>query len=170
VGVAIVGSVLIFTGNPRPCTDREVPVSTAASQQLRTAWDQFKAEAASGQATLTVTETEVTSRGVEYIDEKNIPLNNLQVHFCSDGLGEALGTIDVPGPNIHVLLRGTLDLSGSKPRIDVQTIKAGNFPGFGTSWILDNIIKKGNADVLNTDVHLTGLQITDGSATLTAGP
>ncbi len=145
------------------------PVSTAASQQLRSDWDQFTHAAPSGQATLTLTETGVTSRGVEYIDEKDIPLKNLQVHFCSDGLGEALGTIDTPGPNINVLLRGTLDLSGSKPRIDVRTIKAGNFPGFGTSWILNNIIKKGNADVLNIDAPLTGLKITDGSAALTAG-
>jgi hypothetical protein len=170
VGVAVVGSVLIFTGKPSACTDRQVPVSTAASDQLRSDWDQFTHAAATGQATLTLTETGVTSRGVEYIDEKDIPLKNLQVHFCSDGLGEALGTIDTPGPDINVLLRGNLDLSGSKPRIDVRTIKAGNFPGFGTGWILDNVVKKGNADILNIDAPLKALKVTDGSAALTAGP
>ena len=91
------------------------------------------------------------------------------MRFCPDGLGEATGTIKTPGPDIKVLLRGSLDLSGEKPRIDVQTIKAGNFPGFGTTWILDNVIKKSNADILDIKVPLTKLEISDGSATLTGG-
>jgi len=107
---------------------------------------------------------------VEYIEEKDIPLEDLRVHFCEDGLGEALGTINTPGPDIKVLLRGTLDLSGPKPKIDVQTIKAGNFPGFGTTWIINNIIKRGDADILDLEPNLISLEITDGSATLTGGP
>jgi hypothetical protein len=169
VGAAIVGGVLIFTGSPSPCSDRDIVPSTAASQQLRAEWDAFEDQAAAGGAQITFTEVGVTSRGVEYIDEKDIPLEDLQVHFCPDGLGEATGTIKTPGPDIKVLLRGTLDLSGAKPRIDVQTIKAGNFPGFGTTWILDNVIKKSNADILDIKVPLTRLEISDGSATLTGG-
>ena len=46
----------------------------------------------------------------------------------------------------------------------------GNFPGFGTTWIINNIIKRGNADILDMDEHLVSLEIQDGSATLTAGP
>jgi hypothetical protein len=52
----------------------------------------------------------------------------------------------------------------------VDTIKAGNFPGFGTTWIINNIIKKGDADILDMDEHLIGLEIQDNSATLTGGP
>ena len=169
LGAAIVGGVLIFTGSPSPCSDRVVEVSSAASQQLRADWAAFEDQAASGSAQITFTETGVTSRGVEYIDEKDIPLEDLQVRFCPDGLGEATGTIKTPGPDIKVLLRGTLDLSGDKPRIDVQTIKAGNFPGLGTTWILDNVIKKSDADILDIKVPLTKLEISDGSATLTGG-
>jgi len=169
LGAAIVGGVLIFTGSPSPCSDRVVEVSSAASQQLRADWAAFEDQAASGSAQITFTETGVTSRGVEYIDEKDIPLKDLQVRFCPDGLGEATGTIKTPGPDIKVLLRGTLDLSGDKPRIDVQTIKAGNFPGLGTTWILDNVIKKSDADILDIKVPLTKLEISDGSATLTGG-
>jgi hypothetical protein len=170
LGAGIVGAILIFTGSPSPCTDREFEPSSAASQQLRAEWDQFSAAAAQGRAEIVLTELGVTSRAVEYIDEKDIPLKDVRVHFCSDGLGEALGTIKTPGPDIRVLLRGTLDLSGDKPKIDIDTIKAGNFPGFGTTWIINNIIKKGDADILDMDEHLISLQIRDGSATLTGGP
>jgi hypothetical protein len=165
-----VGAILIFTGDPSPCTDRVIEPSTAASQALRAQWDAFEEQAAAGQAQISFDEVGVTSRGVEYIDEKNIPLEDLQVHFCEDGLGEALGTINTPGPDIKVLLRGTLDLSGDKPQIDVQTIKAGNFPGFGTTWIITNIIKRGDADILDLEPNLISLEISDGSATLTGGP
>ncbi len=172
IGVTIVGGALIFTGNPSPCVNRTVVPSTAASDALRQQWDKFASEAAGGEATITFDEEGVTSRGVEYIDEKNLPLKNLQVHFCPDGLGEATGTINTPGPDIHVLMRGTLDLSGPKPRIDVQEIRAGNMPSFfgGTDWIITNVVKKSNADILNLEPHLTSLKIEDGSATLTGGP
>jgi hypothetical protein len=121
---------------------------------------------------ITFDEVGVTSRGVEYINEKDLPLKDLQVHFCPDGLGEATGTINTPGPDIHVVLRGTLDLSGAKPRIDVREIKAGNLPNLfgGTDWIINNIVKKSNADILDVEPHLTSIVIEDGSATLTGGP
>jgi hypothetical protein len=170
LGAGIVGAILIFTGSPDPCTDREFEPSSAASQQLRAEWDQFSERAASGRAEITLTEVGVTSRAVEYIDEKDIPLDDVRVHFCADGLGEAVGTIKTPGPDMRILLRGTLDLSGDKPKIDVETIKAGNFPGFATTWVINNIIKKNDADILDMDEHIISLEIRDESATLTGGP
>jgi hypothetical protein len=170
IGGGLIGAILMFTGSPGPCTDREFEPSTAASQRLRAEWDQFSDAAALGPAQINFDEVGVTSRAVEYIDEKDIPLDDVRVHFCDDGLGEAIGTIKTPGPDIRVLLRGTLDLSGEKPKIDVQTIKAGNFPGFGTTWIINNIIKRSDADILDLETHLTGLEIRDGSATLAGGP
>jgi hypothetical protein len=172
LGATLVGGALIFTGNPSSCVDRQIQPSTAARQALRDQWDAFEADAASGKATITFDETGVTSRGVEYIDEKDLPLEDLQVHFCPDGLGEARATVKGPGLNVHVLLRGTLDLSGNKPRIDVREIKAGNLPNLfgGTDWIINNVVKKGNADILDVNPHLLSLEIKDGSATLTGGP
>jgi hypothetical protein len=86
--------------------------------------------------------------------------------------GEASGTIKTPGPDIHVVLRGTLDLSGAKPRIDVREIKAGNMPNLfgGTDWIINNIVKKSNADILDIEPRLTSVEIKDAAATLTGGP
>ena len=172
LGVTLVGGALMFTGNPKPCVGRSVVPSTAASDALRADWDKFASEAAGGEATITFDEEGVTSRGVQYVDEKNLPLKNLQVHFCPDGLGEATGTINTPGPDIHVIMRGTLDLSGPKPRIDVREIKAGNMPSLfgGTDWIITNVVKKSNADILDVKPHLISLDIKDGSATLTSGP
>jgi hypothetical protein len=172
LGASLVGAALIFTGNPSPCVDRAIEPSTAASQALRDQWDAFEAQAASGNATIAFDEVGVTSRGVEYVEEKDLPLKDLQVHFCPDGLGEASGTINTPGPDIHVIMRGTLDLSGEKPRIDVKEIKAGNLPNLfgGTDWIINNIVKKSNADILDVKPHLLSLDIEDGSATLTGGP
>ena len=172
IGASLVGGALIFTGNPSPCVNRAITPSTAASQALRDRWDQFEADAAAGKAVITFDEVGVTSRGVEYINEKDLPLKDLQVHFCPDGLGEATGTINTPGPDIHVVLRGTLDLSGAKPRIDVREIKAGNLPNLfgGTDWIVNNVVKKSNADILDLKPHLTSIVIEDKSATLTGGP
>jgi hypothetical protein len=172
IGASIVGGALIFTGKPSSCVSRSITPSTAASQALRDQWDQFEADAAAGKAVITFDEVGVTSRGVEYIEEKDLPLKDLQVHFCPDGLGEATGTINTPGPDIHVVLRGTLDLSGAKPRIDVREIKAGNLPNLfgGTDWIINNIVKKSNADILDVEPHLTSLEIKDGAAMLTGGP
>ena len=172
IGVGLVGGALVFTGKPSPCLNRTVVPSTAVSQALREQWAAFESQAASGNATIAFDETGVTSRGVEYINEKDLPLKDLQVHFCPDGLGEARGTIKVLGTDIHVLLRGTLDLSGPKPRIDVREIKAGNLPGLfgGTDWIINNIVNKSNADILDVKPHLISLDIKDGSATLTGGP
>lgn len=172
VGASLVGAALIFSGNPSSCVDRQIEPSTAASQALRAQWKTFERDAASGKAVMNFDEVGVTSRGVEYVEEKDLPLKDLQVHFCPDGLGEARATINAPGPDIHVLLRGTLDLSGNKPRIDVREIKAGNLPGLfgGAEWIVNNVVKKSNADILDIDPHLISLQIGDGSATLTAGP
>ena len=46
----IVGGVLVMTGNPQPCADREIPISPAAAQSLKDKWDAFAAQAAAGQA------------------------------------------------------------------------------------------------------------------------
>ena len=166
------GRLTASRGNPGvPGGISGIPAIDTGARHVQQ-WGAFESQAASGNATIAFDETGVTSRGVEYIDEKNLPLEDLQVHFCPDGLGEASGTIKAPGPDIHVLLRGTLDLSGAKPRIDVREIKAGNLPGLfgGTDWIITNIVKKSNADILDVKPHLASIQIGDGSATLTGAP
>ena len=170
VGLVIVGGVLVMTGNPQPCADREIPISPAAAQSLKDKWDAFAAQAASGQASVTFNESEVTSRGVEYLDEKDVPMNDLQVYLCPDGYGEAVGTINALGRDIHVLIRGTLDLSGAQPRIDVQKIEAGNLPGTVGTRIVNGILDRSDVKTLDVDVNITGISYADGEATLEGAP
>lgn len=170
IGLVIVGGVLVMTGNPKPCADRQIPVSPAAAQALKEKWDAFAAQAAGGPANVTFNESEVTSRGVEYLNEKDVPLNDLQVYLCPDGYGEATGTINALGRDINVLIRGTLDLSADQPRIDVEKIEAGNLPsGVGTT-IVNQILDRSGVKNLDVDVNITGISFADAEATLEGGP
>jgi hypothetical protein len=170
IGVVIVGGVLVMTGNPQPCADRQIPVSPAAAQALKQKWDTFAGQAAAGAASVTFNESEVTSRGVEYLNEKDVPMNDLQVYLCPEGYGEAVGTINALGRDIHVLIRGTLDLSGDQPRIDVQKIEAGNLPsGVGTT-IVNQMLDRSGVKNLDVDVNITGISFADAEATLEGGP
>jgi len=170
IGLVIVGGVMIMTGTPKPCAEREIPISPAASQSMKDKWDAFAAQAAAGTANVTFTEPEVTSRGVEYLKEKDVPLNDLQVYLCPDGYGEATGTINALGRDINVLIRGTLDLSGDETRIDVQKIEAGNLPsGVGTT-IVNQVLDRSGVKTLDVDVNITGISFTDGEATLNGEP
>jgi hypothetical protein len=166
----IVGGVLVMTGNPQPCADREIAVSPAASQSMKDKWDAFTAQAAAGPATVTFNESEVTSRGVEYLNEKDVPLNDLQVYLCPDGYGEATGTMNALGRDINVLIRGTLDPSSDPPRIDVQKIEAGNLPSGVATRIVNGILDRSGVKTLDVDVNITGISFADAEATLEGSP
>src|SRR3972149_3360603 len=84
-----IGPVLAFSGSPDPGVDRESVPSTAASNELDAAWRNFRARAAAGAAELRVSELQATSRGGAYLDEKDVPVDRLQVYFCPDGSPEA---------------------------------------------------------------------------------
>ncbi|MCZ7578211.1 MAG: hypothetical protein M5U18_14575 [Dehalococcoidia bacterium] len=73
-------------------------------------------------------EAEVTSRGVAYVEERDVPIKDLQIYFCPDGTAEAKGKVNVLGRDVSVLARGTLDVSGGQNRIVVDELKAGNLP------------------------------------------
>jgi hypothetical protein len=170
VGGIIVIGVMVFTGSPAACVDREVPVSAAASQELRSAWNAFGAQAARGPASITITETQATSRGVDYVEEKDAPVEDLQVYFCPGGYGEASGRISVLGAKAKVIVRGTLDLSGPSPRIQIDSVRAGNLPSFIAKPAVDLILNTGDLRTLDIDEHLTGIQFGDGTANVQGGP
>jgi len=167
IGSVLIGAILVFTGKPSPCVDRFIPVSAAASARTDDKWDAFKAQAASGNATVTYTEIEITSRGVAYLDEKDVPLSDLQVFFCPRGYAEATGTIRGLGRDINVLVRGTLDLSGTKPRIHIMSVRAGNLPAFVATRLVNQVLDRSDVKTLNLSVPLKSVAIADGTATLT---
>ena len=169
VVVAVVAVVLVLTGSPQACTDREVSESAQASLDLQNKWDGFKLQASAGAAEVMFTETEVTSRGIEYLNQEGVPLENLQVFFCGQGFADATATFVGGGPGVDLLARGTLDISGDRPKIEIESVQAGNLPGFvpleGFLAALDD-----EARTLNLGVNLTGVLFSEEQVKLQGGP
>ena len=163
IGLIFIGGILIFTGSPQPCAARNIQYSAAASQELRT---QFKALAVRG-GTGNFNETQATSRGIDYINEKDAPVEELQVYFCPQGYAEASGKVKVLGLKTKVVVRGTLDLSGPQPVIDIQSVRAGNLPSAAARPVVNAILNVGNLKTLDIDERITQLVYTDGQVAVT---
>jgi len=161
-----VGTLLIFTGSPSACVDRSIEASPAASQQLKTEWTKLKR----GPVTITLTEQQVTSRGVDYLDAKDVPVEQLQVYFCPNGTAQASAKIKVIGLKTRVVVRGTLDLTGAKPRIKIDEVRAGNLPSSVAKPAVDLILNTGDFRTLDFKEKLTEIRYGDGSATVAGGP
>jgi hypothetical protein len=163
-GLVILIGILIATGDPAACVDRRSPVSQAAVDSLQLKWDTFKA--AGPPASVQFTEAEVTSRGVVYLEERDVPIKDLQVYFCPDGKAEAKGKVKVLSRDVSVLIRGTLDVSGGQNRIVVDELKAGNLPPWIGTAIVNQVIDRNSVRDLPLGVTLTSSVSTDGGHTL----
>jgi hypothetical protein len=117
---------------------RGVNSDSKLADSWQSKWVEFDAKLDAGQAaTVSFTESEVTSRAARYLDEKNAPINNLIICF-HDGSAEASANVDLPilgdlpavggALDANVLVRGTIDLSGGNPKIVITDIEAGNLP------------------------------------------
>jgi hypothetical protein len=168
--VTVVGAALIFTGHPSPCVKRTPTVDPAAAAQLSGDWLEFLARANGGPTSITLTESEVTSRSVEYLREKNAPVSNLRIYFCPDGHAEAAASISLLGRDIQVVASGTLDLTGSQPEIKNNSVRAGNLPGKLSTWAVNLVLDVGNLKTLKLDKHLTAITFADGTTTISGGP
>ncbi len=143
-----------------------IPVSAAASQALRDKWDAFEAEAALRPTTVRFNEEEVTSRGVDFMEEEDIPLNDLQVFFCEEGYAEA--TASTAG--INLLTRGTLDLTRDVVRIDIQRVHGGNLPSFIPIARLITRFSEAARKLDELKVNITSVTFTDGQVELRGEP
>lgn len=117
---------------------RGVNTEVTLSDAWQAKWQAFDASLDAGQpATVSFTESEATSRASRFLESKETPVENLVICF-HDGYAEALGSVelstlaDLPGIgdvlDSNVRVRGTIDFSGSSPRIIVDEIEAGNLP------------------------------------------
>ncbi|MFQ5382365.1 MAG: hypothetical protein ACE5EF_12210, partial [Dehalococcoidia bacterium] len=113
---------------------------------------------------------EVTSRGIEYVDEKSLPVKDLQVYFCPDGHAEAAGLIEVMGLDSNVIVEGTLDLSGDKPRLKVDRVRAGNLPSAVGTRAVNLILDRGDARTLQLEPRITSINYADAVAVMEGGP
>jgi len=170
LGALIIAIILMITGSPKPCVERTNAYSAAASQDLRARWKTFEAQAAAGNAQIAMTEGAVTSRGIEYIDEKDLPVEDLQVYFCPDGHAEAAGRIKIAGVDSDVVAEGTLDLSGDRPRIRVDRVRVGNLPSAVGTRAVNFILDRGDARTPDLKPRITAVGYGDGTATLSGAP
>lgn len=178
VGVVVVLTALTalaaFVGSPGECDsgDREVESSSALAQQFQAKLDDFEAELDAGQAaSFTFDESEATSRGREFLEEENAPIEDLKVCFNPEGPSASGKLSAVLGLDVTVKVSGDLDLSGEHPRIDDLDIDVGSVPGFITGG-LEGVVKGVINDQLDhIDVeHQLSITFGEGTATLSGQP
>jgi hypothetical protein len=133
---------LVVTGGPDPCTpggSEPIVFSRANADSFQTKWDAFEAALDAGRpATVTFTESEVSSRGWwEVVDEAEDADDIFEgPRVClHDGYGEVSATLDLPGfLDVKMKARGTAEITDELV-IDVDKLEIGNVPGFLSDWL-----------------------------------
>jgi hypothetical protein len=172
VAVVVVGA-LAFTGGPAACTPggSAIEISEAAAQSFDSKWDQLDASLAGGSpSTITVTESEVTSRANKYIDSKGGDVGDVQV-CIHDGFGEVTGSVDVFIGSGNFKVKGAVDLSGGRPVVDFQDIELGSVPGFALAP-LESAVETAIQELLD-DIsldHTYAPTLTEGQAAIQGTP
>ena len=124
---------------------REVVTDPAFAQKWQERWDAFQAQLDAGETiSITFEESEMTSRATSWLAAGDIPLKRVTICFY-DGEAEARATAEVPVVSGIPLLgdvfetdvsaRGSIDLSGQHPRIDITDLDAGSLPGIATGLV-----------------------------------
>ena len=161
---------LVVTGSPDTCSDREItPISEAVAAQLDDRWDQFSADIAAAASSIDVTESEATSRARQYIEDEDVPVDDLRVYFCDDGTGQLAGQIEALGIDIDFVVTGHLEISGDQPVAELDSIDIGNMPGFVADTVF-GILLNDDARTLELDENLLGSEISDGLIRINGGP
>jgi hypothetical protein len=172
--VVVLTVLAAFAGSPGGCDsgDREVQVSSALAQQFQDKLDAFDEQLDAGQAaSFTFDESEATSRGQQFLEEKNAPIDGLKVCFNPEGPSASGKVSAVAGLDLDVKASGRVDLSGAHPRVDDLDIDVGKVPGFVTGG-LEGLIK----DVINDQLdhidieHRLTITFDEGTATLSGQP
>ena len=73
------------------------------------------------------------------------------------------------GPAVDLLVRGTLDISGDRPKVEIESVQAGNLPGFVP---LEEFLASfdDEARTLNLGVNLTSVAFSEERVTLQGAP
>lgn len=129
--VVVVGALAV-TGSPADCTagDGPIVVDNAHSDTFKQKWDGLNAILDGGSpSSVTLTESELTSRADNYVKEKNTPFKEPRV-CLHDGNGEGQAKISFLGLTAKVKVKGTLDLAGAHPSAKIDSMEVGNVPGW----------------------------------------
>jgi hypothetical protein len=172
--VVVLTVLAAFAGSPGECDSggREVVVSSALAQSLQDKLDTLDEQLDAGQSySFTFDESEATSRGQQFLDEKNAPIDDLKICFHPEGPSASGKVSAVAGLDLDVKVSGEVDLSGAHPRVDGLDIDVGKVPGFVTGG-LEGLIK----DVINDQLdhidieHQLTITFSEGTATLSGQP
>lgn len=128
----IITGILAFSGGPSPCTPggtAPIEDNDANAAAFDAKWDQMDAVLDGGApASVTLTESEVTSRANQFIKEEGGDIGTVQVCIYS-GSGAATGEVDLPIGNAKFKATGTVSLDGPHPVAEFDDIEVGNIPG-----------------------------------------
>ncbi len=149
-------------------------MSDALSDAFQQKWDEFDATLDAGSpASVTFNESEVTSRAVGWINNEDGPDFDDARVCIHDGYGEATGTLQGPGfLDVKFMLRGTVELIGSRLLTDIEDVDMGNIPDPLTSWFegqADGPIEEG-LDNLGLEPHTYTVTLTEGMVTIEGQP
>jgi hypothetical protein len=172
--VVVLTVLAAFVGSPGECDSggREVVVSATLAQSLQDKLDTFDEQLDAGQAaSFTFDESEATSRGQQFLEDENAPIDGLKVCFNPEGPSASGKVSAVAGLDLDVKASGKVDLSGEHPRVEDLDIDVGQVPGFVTGG-LEGIIKGVINDQLDhIDIeHRLTITFGEGTATLSGQP
>jgi hypothetical protein len=131
VGLIVVTGVLAMTGGPSACTPGGGPITVDAANaaSFDAKWDQMDASLDSGQpASITLNESEVTSRADAFIEEEGGDVDDIQVCIY-EGSGAVTGTLDTPIGGAKFKATGTVELTSGHPVAEFDDVEVGNVPG-----------------------------------------
>ncbi|HLC28441.1 MAG TPA: hypothetical protein VJL07_03240 [Dehalococcoidia bacterium] len=188
VGLAATGDVGEANGCRNDVADasgthevRGVNSDATLADAWQAKWSEFDSKLDAGQsASVSFTESESTSRAARYLDQKDAPITNLIICF-HDGVAEASGNVDLPVlgdlPGIggafdsNVLVRGTIDLGGANPTIQITKTEAGNLPADAAEQLKGSIeaVVNDRLNDLNLQ-HKTTVKFSEGSVEISGTP
>jgi hypothetical protein len=162
---------LVLSGAPHPCVDRSVSPAPPPNEALQANWNDVIQRVDDGEAVaLSVTEEQATSLAQGHLEGKNVPVENLQVYFCPDGTTEALGKVKVAGLGSDVLVKGRVDIDRAQPRVEIDSLEAGNLPSFVAERLLDLIWDGEAARTIPLDISILSMDVHDGEAIVVVAP
>lgn len=162
------GTVLALSGSPEPCVDRGVDPAPSNDQALSENWQQLLFSLASGEDTqITVSEDEASTVGANYIEQRNIPVEDFRLYFCPDGRPQAAGKVEFLGIQSNVVAKGDLDLSGAQPRLQIDSVKAGRLPGFVSKPLAELVLDEQDVTNVPLPQQVSDVDYQDGQAIVT---
>ena len=167
--------------DPETGEEREINNTELLAQTFNNSLKEAQDAVASGQATATVTfsESEVSSRAAQYL--AGTALEDIVVCF-HEGYAEARVTYQVPafydvpviGDDLFTVFataEGTISFAGERPSIDITELDAGRLPGFVTDEVADRVEEEVNNEIDDLQLdYAYEVTFTEGEASLTLRP